>query len=280
MEVCMAKVQIPLEKFGLCVITGGSSGIGEAFVNLLAVRCPECRIINLSRSPLGEIKGTNNNIHISCDLSNDDSKKSAIKELLRVIEEDSGERKKLLLINNSGFGTYDTFPDPNLQSQLDMLEVNAKAPLWLTGELLSYLRTFGGAILNVASIAGFQPTPYFATYGGTKAFLLNWSLALAEELRPQGISVLTLCPGPVQTNFFKSAGFSSPPVSQWGGLTPDQVATAGLVSLERGRNLLITGWNNRLLSFMTRFVPLRWIGRLSAFVMKKMRLEQFQTNRT
>ena len=73
-----------------------------------------------------------------------------------------------------------------------MLEVNAKAPLWLTGELLSYLRTFGGAIINVASIAGFQPTPYFATYGGTKAFLLNWSLALAEELRPQGISVLTL----------------------------------------------------------------------------------------
>ena len=65
-----------------------------------------------------------------------------------------------------------------------------------------------------------------------------------------------------------------------GGLTPDQVATAGLVSLERGRNLLVTGWNNRLLSFMTRFVPLRWIGRLSAFVMKKMRLEQFQTNRT
>ncbi len=276
----MAKVRHPLEDCGSCIITGGSSGIGAALAKGLAARCPEIRIINLSRSALGEMQGTNNNIHIPCDLSNEDSKKKAMQKLRQVLEGDAGGRKKLLLFNNSGFGTYDVFPEPGLQGQLDMMEVNAKAPVWLTGELLPHLREHGGAILNVASIAGFQPTPYFATYGGTKAFLVNWSLALAEELRSYGIPVLTLCPGPVRTNFFKAAGFERPPVNHWGGQTPEQVAAAALDALGQGRNLLVTGWNNRLLAFFTRWVPLRLVGRLSAFLMKKLRLEQFQAKRS
>jgi len=139
------------------------------------------------------------------------------------------------------------------------------------------MRAHGGGILNVASIAGFQPTPYFATYGATKSFLVDWSLALGEELRPAGIPVLTLCPGPVRTNFFRAAGFERPPVKQWGGCTSAQVADQALNALERGRHLLVTGWNNRILACLTGFVPRRWIGRFSALVMKKLRLEHFKT---
>ena len=273
----MAKVQCPLREIGLCVVTGGSSGIGEAYVKRLLSRCPGIRIINLSRSAPEELQGTSYNIHIPCDLSNKDSKKNAISELKSVLERHDGPSKKLLLINSSGFGTYDVFPEPSLQSQLDMLEVNAKAPLWLAGELIPHLKSWGGAILNVASLAGFQPTPFFATYGGTKAFIVNWSLALAEELRPHGIPVLTVCPGPVRTNFFRAAGFESPPVTKWHGQTPAQVAEWSLKALEKGRNLIIIGWNNRLLTFFSSLVPRRFMGRVSAFVMKKMRMEQFKT---
>lgn len=275
-EKGMLKVHFSLGKIGLCVITGGSSGIGKAFVTHLLERYPEIRIFNLSRSAPEEFKGTTNNIHIPCDLSNDESKKNAFVELNSLLERHAGLNKKLLLINNSGFGTYDVFPKPGLQSQLDMVEVNAKAPLWLTGELLPHIKTNGGAVLNIASIAGFQPAPFFATYGGTKAFLVSWSLALAEELRPINIPVLTVCPGPVHTNFFRSAGFESPPVSKWNGQTPIQVVEWSLHALEGGRNLIVTGWNNRILSFFSSLVPRRFIGRISAFVVKKIRVEQFK----
>jgi hypothetical protein len=275
-EKGMAKVHCSLEEIGLCVITGGSSGIGEAFVKLLLARYPVMRLFNLSRSAPGELKGTTHNIHIPCDLSNEESKKNALVELKSLLEPYEGSNKKLLLINNSGFGTYDVFPNPGLQSQLDMVEVNAKAPLWLTGELLPYMKTNGGAVLNIASIAGFQPAPFFATYGGTKAFVVNWGLALAEELRPIGIPVLTVCPGPVHTNFFRVAGFDSPPVNNWHGQTSIQVAEWSLHALQKGRNLIVTGWNNRMLALFSSFVPRRLMGRVSAFVMKKLRMEQFK----
>ena len=275
-EKGMAKVHCSLEEIGLCVITGGSSGIGEAFVKLLLERHPVMRLFNLSRSAPGELKGTTHNIHIPCDLSNEESKINALVELKSLLEPYEGSNKKLLLINNSGFGTYDVFPQPGLQSQLDMVEVNAKAPLWLTGELLPYMKTNGGAVLNIASIAGFQPAPFFATYGGTKAFVVNWGLALAEELRPIGIPVLTVCPGPVHTNFFRVAGFESPPVNNWHGQTPAQVVEWSLHALQKGRNLIVTGWNNRILALFSSFVPRRLMGRVSSFVMKKLRMEQFK----
>ena len=275
-EKGMAKVHCSLEKIGLCVITGGSSGIGEAFVKLLRQRYPEMRLFNLSRSAPEELKGTTNNIHIPCDLSNGESKKNALAELKSLLEPYDDSNKKLLLINNSGFGTYDVFPKPGLQSQLDMVEVNAKAPLWLTGELLPYIMTNGGAVLNIASIAGFQPAPFFATYGATKAFLVSWGLALAEELRPFDIPVLTVCPGPVHTNFFRSAGFDSPPVNKWHGQTPMQVVEWSLHALQKGRNLIVTGWNNRILALFSSFVPRRLMGRVSAFVIEKLRMEQFK----
>jgi short-subunit dehydrogenase len=275
-EKGMAKLHCSLRNFGLCVITGGSSGIGEAFVKLLLERYPEMRLFNLSRSAPEELKGTTNNLHIPCDLSNVESKKIALVQLKSLLEQHEWAKKKLLLINNSGFGTYGVFPEPGLQSQLDMVEVNAKAPLWLTGELLPYMKTNGGAILNIASLAGFQPAPFFATYGGTKAFVVSWGLALAEELRLIGIPVLTVCPGPVHTNFFRSAGFESPPVNNWHGQTPMQVVEWSLHALQKGRNLIVTGWNNRIIALFSSFVPRRLMGRVSAFVMRKLRMEQFK----
>src|SRR5690606_7363430 len=102
-----------------------------------------------------------------------------------------------------GFGGYGTVETVGLHHQLSMVDLNVKAVIHLTALLLPDLRQRGGDIVNVGSTAAFQPTPYLATYGATKAFVFNWSLALGEELRGSGVRVLCLCPGPTESNFFR-----------------------------------------------------------------------------
>ena len=92
-----------------------------------------------------------------------------------------------------------------------MIDLNVRAVVQLTGRLLPLLKARGGAIVNVASTAAFQPTPWMATYGATKAFVLNWSLALNQDLRGTGVRVLVVCPGTTETEFFKRAGRGEAP---------------------------------------------------------------------
>src|SRR5207244_895627 len=101
---------------------------------------------------------------------------------------------RILLINNSGFGTFGRFPEAELAKQLEMIDVNTRAVVHLTGLLLPLLQARGGAIITICSTMSFQPTPYAATYGATKAFALHWSLALNEELRGSGVRALAVCP--------------------------------------------------------------------------------------
>ena len=126
-----------------------------------------------------------------------------------------------------------------------MVEVNVAAAVDLTARLLPELRERGGAVINVASVAGFQPTPYMSTYGATKAFLLNWSLALHEELRPHDIPVQALCPGPTTTNFFERVGYSQRVVSDRLSMSPEAVVRASLRGLARKRAVVVPGWRNR-----------------------------------
>jgi short-subunit dehydrogenase len=117
-----------------------------------------------------------------------------------------------------------------------------------------------GAIINVASTAGFQPVPFMATYAATKAFVLSFSEALWEENRPFGIKVMALCPGVTNTGFFEAAQIERPPMRV--AQTPEQVVETALRGLERGRSHVISGWANYFLTESERLVPRSLIARM------------------
>jgi short-subunit dehydrogenase len=185
---------------------------------------------------------------------------------------------EVLLFNNSGFGDYGCLHDLDAGKQLSMIDLNIRAMVDLTARLLPQMRERGGAVVNIASTAGFQPTPYLATYGATKAFVLNWTLALNEDLRDTKVRALAVCPGPTRSNFFRAAGFETPPMNQ--GANPGLDMTAGAVAdltlkaLARGKSLLVTGWRNKLIALFGSKFPLVPVTRIGGAILRKMRLEK------
>ena len=177
----------------------------------------------------------------------------------------------ILLINNAGFGHYGEFPAGGIDQQLKILEVNLAAVLEVTAACLPLMTVRGGTVLNVASVTAFQPTPFIATYGATKAFLLQWGYSLGEELRPRGIKVLTVCPGSTRTAFHRTAGMQvSGPASKFEQTSDDVVAEA-LHALRRGKRHVVTGWSNRVMTSLSRHLPLGWAARLSGRVLAHLR---------
>ena len=133
------------------------------------------------------------------------------------------------------------------------------------------------SLLNIASTAAFQPTPYLATYGATKAFVLNWTLALGEDLRGTKVRTLAVCPGPTRSNFFKAAGFAKPPMQEGANagldMTSEEVADLTLRALAKGRSLLVTGWKNKLIALFGSKLPIIVVTRVGGAILRKMRLE-------
>jgi uncharacterized protein len=160
-----------------------------------------------------------------------------------------------VLVNNAGFGDLGEFARADLAKLLSMIQVNVTALTELTGLFLPGMLARGrGAVLNVGSVAGFQPGPLMAVYYATKAYANSFSEALHSELRGTGVTVTVLCPGPVSTEFLDVAGAKS------GGspgqpLTAADVAAAGLRAMRAGRRLVVPGWRNRLLLALERLLP-------------------------
>jgi short-subunit dehydrogenase len=183
---------------------------------------------------------------------------------------------RILLVNNSGFGAYGHFPEPNLAHQLEMLDVNIRGLVQLTGLFLPVLKRRGGAIINVASTAAFQPTPYLAAYGASKAFVLHYSLALNEELRGSGVRALAVCPGPTATEFFRRAGLKQGSVADSLSMSCDEVVMASVRALGAGRSVVVTGWKNKLSAFFASKLPKAVAARGAALVLERYRLKQVQ----
>jgi short-subunit dehydrogenase len=153
-----------------------------------------------------------------------------------------------------------------------MIRLNTLAPVLLAHYFLADMRQFGhGTIINVASMAAFQPTPYLAVYGATKAFLLSFSEALAGECSGTDIRILPVCPGATQTDFFRAAGRgateqlqAAPPMQ-----SAREVVEVVLQALHSGQRLVVPGWKNRLMAVLASHLP-RWLGLpLSARVLKR-----------
>ena len=262
------------------VITGGSSGVGYSIIKAISKVETSITLCNISRTKPNENFDKKNYIHLATDLSNPDELRKSAERLKTILSEAaSGE---VLLFNNSGFGDYGCQQTLDRLKQLNMIDLNIRAVVDLTTRLLPDLLERGGCIINIASTAAFQPTPYLATYGATKAFVLNWTLALNEDLRGTKVRALAVCPGPTRTNFFKAAGFARPPMNQGVNrlldMSSEEVAVRTLKALTNGKPLLITGWKNRLIAFLGSKLPIVLVTRIGGAFLRKMRLEAYKNH--
>lgn len=260
-------------KYSAVIVTGGSSGIGKSFIEHVAKLHPGVFICNLSRRDpnmnLSQLKLS----HVPCDLAKQGGPSDGAAAVLSLLNRHA-PAGPVLLINNSGFGAYGVFPEPNLGHQLEMLDVNVRAVVELTGRLLPLLKSRTGAVITVASTAAFQPTPYLAAYGASKAFVLHWSLALNEELRGTGVRTLAVCPGPTATEFFRRAGLKQGSVTDSPGQTTDEVVTESLRALARGKAQVVTGWKNKVLAALSSKLPKPLAARISAKILARWRLSK------
>jgi short-subunit dehydrogenase len=162
-----------------------------------------------------------------------------------------------LLINSAGIANAGDFLEASLNQETRALRLNVDAVVRLTHCVVQgMVRRKRGAIINLASVVAFQPFPHFAVYAATKAFVLSFAEALAEEVRGTGVRILALCPGSVATEldvFAHNEGL----LGKLPSLTAEQVVKTGLQALENGRVVKIVGAINRFLPFMGRFMP-RW----------------------
>jgi uncharacterized protein len=161
------------------------------------------------------------------------------------------------LVNNAGYGLFGEFEATRLQAEHAMMQLNMNSLVSLTKLFLPDLKAQRGSILNVASTAAFQPGPYMAVYYATKAFVLSFSEAIAEELRGQ-VTVTALCPGPTASGFQDKAAMQGSALVNGKKLpTAQAVAQAGYAAVKRGQRVFIPGVMNWLMAQSIRYTPRR-----------------------
>lgn len=250
------------------LITGASSGIGEVFAQKLARRGHNLVLVARSQEKLEVLAAELRQKHgISTDvIAQDLSAPGAAAAVAQVMRERQIEVD--LLINNAGFGALGEFWKLPVERQSEMLRLNIQALMELTYLLVPpMVEKRRGGLINVSSTASFQPLPYTAVYGASKAFVTSFSLALAEELRRYHVKVVTLCPGGTSTNFFEASQYGKRTVP--GGLQPAaEVVELALRKLDRGGGLVVPQFLNKFTVFMQRFIPRSWVMEVSAGLFK------------
>lgn len=241
------------------LITGASSGIGAAFAEELAKRQYNLVLVARSEAKLQELA---NQLQQKYQIQIDVFVQDLTKPHAAIAVFNAVKQKGLdidLLINNAGFGDYGVFADRPREKQIDMIQLNITVLVEITHLFIQEMRQRkSGSIINVASIAAFQPLPYLSVYAATKAFVLSFSEAIWAENKNHGIKVIALCPGPTESNFFNVAEF--PPAMANNGtnsLTPAQeVVIDALKALEKNRSNIVTGGlANQIIANISRFLP-------------------------
>ena len=236
------------------VLTGASRGIGAAYARLLARRGYDLLLVSRDETrltPLVRELETNHRVQAHVFIA-DLAQPDAAQQLF--VESRQYRQTPDMLINNAGFGLYGEFVSHPLPRIQEMLHVHVRTVvesirLFLPG----MIERGSGTIINVASIVGMLPIPYFAEYAATKAFLVSFSEALAEEVRPTGVLVQVCCPGQTETDFHAAAGFR--PVSLLPMQTADQVAHTSLAALPNKRPVVTIGWQGKLAALLTKWAP-------------------------
>jgi short-subunit dehydrogenase len=245
-----------------CVVTGASSGIGVELATQLARKGLGLTLVARREDRLRALAGrlsTDTGVRVevvATDLT-DEAARAAIPETLaqRGLEID-------VLVNNAGLSTMGPVARSDPAAELRMVRTDVEAIVHLCSLVVPGLVDRGrGAVLNVASTAAFQPLPGQAGYAGSKAFVLSYTRALAQELRGTGVSATALCPGPVETEFAEAAGLDhevaggSLPKIMWESAA--DVAAAAIEGMERGRAVVIPGLANRVGASLAHLTPRR-----------------------
>ncbi len=253
----------------IAVITGASSGIGEEFARQVCANYDydEIWIIARREEKLMELaKNLNASKHFDSvrPVVMDVAGKAGVESLKSFLAEEDEKLHKVesgieigLLINNAGFGTYGPFAETSINRQMDMIELNCTTVTGICGVALPYLKA-GSVVINTASLAAFLPLGNFAVYGATKAYVLNFSVALAAELHDKGIKVCALCPGSVSTEFANVASNGARKEVK-GGFPPQKVVAQCLKRAFKGKTVALYRPKWRINAFLSRFIG-RYLG--------------------
>lgn len=240
------------------LITGSSSGIGFELIKLFAKDKINLVLVSRNKKKLLDIQNDilgNYDIKVfifPCDLSTSNSSKKVYQFCCL------NNLKISYLVNNAGFGIYGDFIDNSFNDIQQMIHLNTTSLTELTKFFLLHMKKENyGRIMNVASVASFQPGPLMSIYSATKHFVLAFSEAIAEELSDDNISVTTLCPGPTISGFQKRAGFHSSSRLFKSPLTATskQVALYGYKQMMRGKRIVIPGFSNKISTSIVKFIP-------------------------
>ena len=235
----------------VALITGASAGLGAEFARQLCRKVHRLVLAARRKDRLDALAAELGNARpVEIDLG----EPGAAAELVRNVEA-AGEQIDLL-INNAGFGLRGRFVELDAAREREMIDLNCGALTDLCRAIApQMIERRSGGILNVASTAAFQPGPKMAVYFATKAFVLSFTEALHEELKPHGVKVSALCPGPTRTEFGEVAGIAT--LGQFDRLSMDAepVVRAGIEGLERNRAVVIPGAINKAGAWSTRLAP-------------------------
>jgi hypothetical protein len=235
----------------VALVTGASAGLGVEFARQLSKRGHALVLAARRKERLEElVKELGNARAVAIDLS----KANAAANLMADIEA-NGETVDFL-VNNAGFGLIGRFAELDAKRERQMIDLNVATLADLCRAVApAMIERKSGGILNVASTAAFQPGPKMAVYFATKAFVLSLSEAIHEELKPHGVKVSCLCPGPTRTEFGDVAGFGGNGLFDRVAMDAAEVVEAGLKGLESNDAVVVPGWTNKMTAAGTRFAP-------------------------
>jgi short-subunit dehydrogenase len=254
----------------VALVTGASAGIGRAFAVGLAARGHDLVLVARDGARLDALAADLAAAHgiaaevLAADLLAPDGVAAVEARLTDSVHPLD------VLVNNAGFGTYGRFVDLDVDHEVEEVELNVVALLRLTHAALGAMERRGtGAILNVSSLAAYQPNPVSATYGATKAFVHSFTHAVREEARATGVTVMLVCPGYTHTEFHERAGLGPTDVPEFLWQSADTVVAAALRDLDRGRSVSIPGVVNQTAAALSSVAPAGITRRVAHLVIKR-----------
>jgi short-subunit dehydrogenase len=252
------------------LITGASGGIGYELAKLFARDHHNLVLVARSADKLGQVATETKTYGVTVKtIALDLAAPPAPKFLFDQLQSDGTTID--ILINNAGYGAFGDFAQMPEQEILGQLDLNIRALTELTRLFVPAMITRrSGRIMNVASTAGFQPGPLMAVYYATKAYVISFSEAIANELHNSGVTVTCFCPGATHTGFAKRAGTEKSRLfKQLGAMSAEKVALHGYRAVMEGRTLAISGTHNWLVAQSTRFAPRKMVTAISRWVADK-----------
>ena len=251
------------------LITGASSGIGYELARSFAGHGYDLVMVARSEQQLRQLAAGLQEAHgvATRVIVKDLALAGAPAEIVAELQRDDVQVD--VLVNNAGFGNYGLFAENDLCAELRMLQVNIVALTHLTGLLLpGMLKRRTGKILNMSSVAGFQPGPRMAAYFASKSYVLSFSEALASELKGTGVSVTALCPGFVATHFHRRAGADGSKMMGMPKTDVKTVAELGYRALMNNRAVVVIGLVNNVIVQALRLAPRALIRSVSRFLIR------------